>query len=95
MWMLSFICFVAFIPGTFEVDTVGLEVSWETAVVACPLVVPGGVCIAFSRLSLSTHFGDMIVHFAARAFVLLEFVSLSTFLSTTGTGTATVSAGGR
>jgi len=36
----GFVDFVGLIPGICEVDAVGLKVSWETAVVACPIVVP-------------------------------------------------------
>jgi hypothetical protein len=57
-------------------------------VVASTFVVPGGVCIAgfcvaFSMLSLAACFGGMIVYFAVCAFVLLAFVSSSTFSSAT------------
>ena len=69
-------------------DEVGFEVSCETAVVACPLVITGGVCIAFSVLSLSTCFGGMIIHFAVCAFVLLASVSWSTTSSATSSAMA-------
>ena len=78
-------------------DAVGLEVSCETAVIACSLVVPGGVCVAvvvFSAFSLSACFGGMIVHFAVCAFVLLASVSSSAPSSVTSSDTATISATG-
>jgi len=73
----------------FEVDAVGLAVSWEIAAVVCPLVVPGGVFIAFSVLSLSTCFGGVIVHFAVCAFVLLVSIPASTSWSATSSAMAT------
>jgi len=79
------------------VDAVGLEVSCETAVMACSLVVPGGVCIAvvvFSAFSLSACFGGMIVHDAVYASVLLTSVSWSTPSSVSSSATATISATG-
>ena len=39
----AFVDLVELIPGRFEVDAVGFEVSCETTVVACPLVVCGGI----------------------------------------------------
>lgn len=72
----------------FEVVAVSLEVFWETTVVACLLVIPGGgcidiVCVDFSALSLSVRCGGMIVHCAVGAFVLLERVGLYASLSAT------------
>ena len=69
-------------------DTVGLEVCWETAMVASSFVVPGVVCIVVvhvnvSPVSLFTLFGGMIINFAVWAFVLLVSISSSTYLFTT------------
>ena len=77
-------------------DAVGLAVFSETGVVAYLLVVPGGVCIAVSMLSLSTCFGGMIVHFEVCAFVLRASVSSSTCSSATSSAPveATISAMG-
>jgi len=47
---------VALIPGTFDVDEVGVELSCETEVVPCPLVVPGVISFAFTVLSFSACF---------------------------------------
>jgi hypothetical protein len=69
------------IPDRFEVDAVGLEVSCETAGVASPLIVPGGICITFSVGSFSACFGGMIVHFEVCAFVLLASISSTTSAS--------------
>jgi len=92
----AFVDFVALIPGMFEVNAFGLEVSCETAVIVCSLVIPGGVCIAiviFSAFSLSPCFGGMIVHFTVCAIVLLasvsSFASSSATLSAMATATAT------
>jgi len=79
------------------VDAVGFEVSCVTSVVACPLVVPGGICIACRLLSFSGSFGGMIVQFAVCALVLLEYVSLSRAsmsATSSATATATISAKG-
>jgi len=50
-------------------------------VVVSSFVVPGGVCIIlvrvlFSTLSLSAHFGGILVHCVVLAFGLLESISL-------------------
>jgi len=57
------------ILGTFQVDAVGLEVSWESAAGAYSLIVAEGVyltvvCVVFGMLSLSAPFSDMIVDVA-------------------------------
>jgi hypothetical protein len=77
------------IPGTFEVNAVLLEVSWETAVVAYSFVISvciAVVCIVFSMLSLSACFSGMIVYFAVCAVVLLMSVSLSAMITISATG---------
>jgi len=78
------------------VDAVGLEVSQGTADVVYSFIILGGVCISgvcvvFSTFSPSACFGDMVVHFAVSAFVLLASVSSSTSSSATLSAT-TVSA---
>ena len=87
---------VALIPGMFEVDAVGLEVSCDTAVVACLLVVPGGiyfpvVCVVFCGFSLFACFRGMIVHCALWTTVLLPCVSSSGCSSVTSSAMATIS----
>lgn len=76
------------IPQILEVDSVGLKVSQETAVVACLFMVLGihciaVVCVIFSALSPSPCFGSMVIHFALCALVLLVSVLSSAWLSTT------------
>ena len=83
------------ILATFELDAVRLEVSCGTAVVACSLIVPGGVCITivhviFSVFSLSAWFGGIGVQVAVCAFVLLLSVSLSASSSPTLSATLSV-----
>jgi len=62
---------VLLIQGTFEVDAVGIEVFCQTAPVSCQLVVPGGICIALSVLSVSACFRGQIFHVPVYAFELL------------------------
>jgi peptidoglycan/LPS O-acetylase OafA/YrhL len=62
------------------VDAVRLEVSWETAVVACLFIVCVCIavfCVVFYAHYLSAHFSGMVVHCAASAYLLLAFVASS------------------
>jgi hypothetical protein len=64
------------------VDGVSVEVFREAAVVACSLIVLGGVsiavaCFGFSVFSPCACFGGIVVHCAVTAFVHLMSISLS------------------
>jgi len=97
MQMRAFLNVVGFIPRMFEAAAVGLEVFCDSAVVACSLVVPGGVCIDIvwvivGVFSLSTLFRSLIVHFAVHAYVLLVSIFQSVSLFPTMSAMATVAA---
>jgi len=76
-------------------NVIRFEVSSETIVMACSLVITGVVCIGivdFSALSLFACLCSIIVHFAVCVFVLLASVALSGSSSGTISGMAMATA---
>jgi len=70
---------VALIPGTFELDGVGLTELCEATLKACPRVVPGGEPIMFSVGFLFAYYSGILVHFAVCALVLLMSIACAPF----------------